>query len=671
MVLTRQHIRRLWWPEPGSGGGGIPSRSERTIGGAAFDQSMPKEFWREVVDRVAEEGLDTLLLAEAFWLLEGYFVRTLGMHRVYNSAFMHMLRDERNAEYRLVMRNTIGFDPEVLKRFVNFMSNPDEETAVEQFGKGDKYFGVCTLLATLPGLPMFSHGQVEGYSEKYGMEYRRAYFDESVDEDLVARHEREMFPLLRRRGQFAEVRDFVLYDFFTDAGWVNEDVYAYSNGRGGERSLIIYNNRYGSTSGYIRESTGYPTIEGKERPLLQRTVAEALALPVEDGAYVTFRDYASQLEYVRSTRELRDRGLWISLEGYGRNVFLDFREVYDGAAGLWGRLAERLAGQGVPSLNDAFEDLIVEGVRGPFERIVNADVARELVLAASQTERREPLIEKITWHAGELAAAAADLAGLQSDSAVQTRIAEVQKGLKALLATADRYSDDRFLSDPNRAGALLSLLALRALNGSAPGPDGRRHLDEWRLGSSVTRMYRELGVDDGEPDRWLAIVRALGSRPAWSTHPARDPRVEAQKLADTWFDDEVIKAALGVNLYNEVLWFRAESFEELVALSHAAEAIKTFEAGSTPAIVKKADGLKATAAALREMAANSGYRVDGIHSALAPKPARRRAPQAPAPQAPPTAGDGSTQSISPPPSTPATNGSTVSRRRSPSSRKEK
>ena len=64
----------------------------------------PIEFWREVVDRVAAEAPDTLLLAEAFWLMEGYFVRTLGMHRVYNSAFMNMLRDEENAEYRQVMR---------------------------------------------------------------------------------------------------------------------------------------------------------------------------------------------------------------------------------------------------------------------------------------------------------------------------------------------------------------------------------------------------------------------------------------------------------------------------------------------------------------------------------------------------------------------------------------
>ena len=72
---------------------------------------MPDEFWREVVDRVAAEAPDTLLLAEAFWLLEGYFVRTLGMHRVYNSAFMHMIRDEDNAGYRKVIRDTVEFDP--------------------------------------------------------------------------------------------------------------------------------------------------------------------------------------------------------------------------------------------------------------------------------------------------------------------------------------------------------------------------------------------------------------------------------------------------------------------------------------------------------------------------------------------------------------------------------
>jgi hypothetical protein len=179
MTLAKLHYQRLWFPTPGTGGA-IPSRSEFGMTKEQFDALMPVEFWREVVDRVAQEAPDTLLLAEAFWLMESYFVRTLGMHRVYNSAFMNLLRNEDNAKYRLMMKNTLEFDPEILKRYVNFMNNPDERTAVDQFGKGDKYFGIAMLMATMPGLPMFGHGQVEGFSEKYGMEFKRAYWDEQV-----------------------------------------------------------------------------------------------------------------------------------------------------------------------------------------------------------------------------------------------------------------------------------------------------------------------------------------------------------------------------------------------------------------------------------------------------------------------------------------------------------
>ena len=250
MVLAKKHIERLWWPEPGSGGG-IPSRAEfGSMPKAEFDRRMPAEFWREVVDRVAAEVPDTLLLAEAFWLLEGYFVRTLGMHRVYNSAFMHMLRDEDNAGYRRVIKETLEFDPEILKRYVNFMSNPDEATAVEQFGKGDKYFGVAMLLATLPGLPMLGHGQIEGFGEKYGMEFRRATLDERPDEWLRRPPRARDLPAAPpARDSSPRLSDFLLYDFVTEGGGVDENVFAYSNGSGPARSLVVYHNRFGSTVG--------------------------------------------------------------------------------------------------------------------------------------------------------------------------------------------------------------------------------------------------------------------------------------------------------------------------------------------------------------------------------------------------------------------------------------
>jgi len=353
MTLAKKHIQRLWFPEPG-GGGAIPSRSEHGMPRAEFEAKVPEEFWREVVDRVATEVPDTLLLAEAFWLMEGYFVRTLGMHRVYNSAFMHMLRDEDNAKYRQVIKNTLEFDPQVLKRYVNFMNNPDEKTAIEQFGNGDKYFGVCTLLATLPGLPMFGHGQIEGFREKYGMEFRTPKWDESVDEGLVAGHEWKVFPLLHRRSLFAESDNFLLFDFYTPEGHVNEDVFAYSNKHGDERGLVFYHNKFAETSGWIKTSAAY--VDKASGDLRQRSLAEGLDLPYE--GYVIFKDYVTHLEYIRSCEELWAKGLYVQLGAYQHHAFLDWRiVVWDEK---WQAVHDALNGAGIESVQGKWDELFGE-----------------------------------------------------------------------------------------------------------------------------------------------------------------------------------------------------------------------------------------------------------------------------------------------------------------------
>ncbi len=379
MTLAKRHYARLWYPEPGSGGD-IPSRAEYGLSKEQFEAAMPAEFWREVVDRVAQEAPDTLLLAEAFWLMEGYFVRTLGMHRVYNSAFMNMMRDEKNQEYRLVIKNTIEFDLEILKRYVNFMNNPDERTAVEQFGKEDKYFGTCTMLATLPGLPMFGHGQIEGFTEKYGMEYQRAYWDEQPDEHLVKRHEREIFPLLRKRYLFAEALNFRLYDFFSGDGYVNEDVFAYSNRSGFERALVVYHNRFASARGWIRTSTGFPVKAGDdERQIQTTTLADELGLSRDHDIYTIFRDHRSGLEYIRSNQELWEQGLYLELDAYQYHVFLDFREVQDDPFLPYSQLSSYLNGRGVPDIEEAIKEILLQPIHVPFRELTNAGQLRWLI----------------------------------------------------------------------------------------------------------------------------------------------------------------------------------------------------------------------------------------------------------------------------------------------------
>jgi len=515
MVLAKKHIQRLWFPDPGGGGGAIPSRAGHGVSRARFDQLMPREFWREVVDRVALEAPGTLLLAEAFWLMEGYFVRTLGMHRVYNSAFMVMLRDERNADYRSVLRNTLEFDPDILQRWVNFQNNPDERTAVDQFGRAEKYFGVATLMATMPGLPMFGHGQIEGFEERYGMEFRRALRDEPVDVGLEREHWRRIVPLLQRRSLFAGAREFLLYDCRDASGNVNEDVFAYSNRDGGARSpgmgppgdtgsaaLVLYHNRYAEARGTIRWSAAYAEkhADGSRR-LRQRTLLEGLGLDhLGDDALVRCRDHVGGHEFLLRVRDLREHGLRVELAAFGSRVLLDWREVArDGRP--WDELAHTLPPEGSPDLEHALWALAVRPAQALLEEAL-------LGSQASPAAAREAALRAFDG----LSAEAARLLSwpLHDAAAARTQLAQRLERLDALEPAADAAVPERVVA---RAWLLLESCGA-AFAGDVPEPQagtgpGTRLFDELRLREPIARAMRLLGAEGERAWRLAARVRAL------------------------------------------------------------------------------------------------------------------------------------------------------------------
>jgi glycosidase len=375
MTLAKRHFQRLWFPIPGTGGA-IPSRAEYSMSKADFDRAMPEEFWREVVDRVAREVPGTLLLAEAFWLMEGYFVRTLGMHRVYNSAFMNMMRDEDNAKYRSVIKNTIEFDPDILKRYVNFMSNPDERTAIDQFGNGDKCFGVATMMATLPGLPMFGHGQIEGFTEKYGMEFRRARYQEDPDRGLVTRHDREIAPLLHKRWLFAESENFLLFDFYRADGSVDENVFAYSNRRGDHRALIVYHNSFATTYGTIHQSASYA--DKAAGHLRQQSLGAAFGVPNDGNLFLAFHDVATGLDHLERASKIVSEGYSLELEAYKYHVYLDWRELRPDQNHRWDLLCDFLNGRGVAGLDDALVAIELAPLHESLVGLLHSDLVAQL-----------------------------------------------------------------------------------------------------------------------------------------------------------------------------------------------------------------------------------------------------------------------------------------------------
>ena len=600
MTLAKKHYQRLWFPEPGTGGG-IPSRAEHGLTKAEFDAAMPVEFWREVVDRVAVEAPNTLLLAEAFWLMEGYFVRTLGMHRVYNSAFMNMMRDEENANYRSVIKNTLSFDPDVLKRYVNFMNNPDERTAVDQFGKGDKYFGVCTLMATLPGLPMFGHGQIEGYTERYGMEYRRAYHDEQPDSWLVARHERQISPLLHRRYLFAEVKDFLLYDLFTDQGSVNEDVFAYSNRSGDQRALVIFNNRYASTRGWIRLSCAYAekSPDGSKHSR-QRSLGESFSFSRDHFMFAACRDAASGLEFLHRAADLAERGLRLELHAYQCHVFVEWRDLQEDPAHPWSQLCDALSGQGVPSLEDALRTLQLRPLHHALQSFVSVELSESLAkwsqrpegharslavdeLFAVLSSRLESLLKEeeryISSHAGESAGVAVPQQWrLKPEIAIKKLTQRMEAALS--LRTVSKQAGVTWspaaefvlpvhpADHPNARAVWSTILGWCAVDAMADAYDAAvsdsasedlrraktpvRLFDGLRLREALAEVFSASGLKGEESWRAAARLRAcfVPSVSAWQTL--------------SWLRDPDIAWAIGVHEHEGTSYVVQEHFERFL-----------------------------------------------------------------------------------------------------------
>ena len=669
MIMAKRQFRRLWYPEPG-GGGDIASRAEHALSRQDFDRHMPEEFWREVVDRCAGEAPDTLLLAEAFWMMEGYFVRTLGMHRVYNSAFMNMLKKEENAKYRETIKNTQEFDKDILKRFVNFMNNPDEDTAVAQFGKGDNYFGVCTLMATLPGLPMFGHGQIEGFEEKYGMEYRRAYRDETPDADLVARHEREIFPLLKRRHLFSGVDDFLLYDFWDGDGRVNENVFAYSNRSGGERALVAYNNAYARASGWIRISSSYAEIlpDGAKRLRPVLPFGRARSQRTRTARFLVFREQRSGLWFLRPSREIAARGSAPGSErirkpglpGRVRSPGRRFRPLrhplrkperrrhtrrlgrapgHGSQGALRGVLGPIVPGSfwppcGPRSPSPARPRRTQQSPREKIPRVrpkSRRPPARlKPMLPEASTSWRRPAapsrarpgsswaifrpirsLPRIEAASPKTTKAAGKTAGKDTAAATADALLAGFRDLATFRAEAEKKPGVSF---PGLLAAeyprVLEAAAALVLFGSLRvllGP-GARGEDARALVDRwcLDRKLREALQASGVPGD-EAWRLANAAKTACALSPAKP---DAAALWNAWTTDEDGQRILGVNTWDGVSWFRKEGMD-LATVSAALALI--FAPGAPGDYPVRAAAAKRVHAALRKAEAASGYRMDGMN----------------------------------------------------------
>ena len=583
MTLTKKHFSRLWYPEPGKGGD-IPSRSDYALTKDEFNRFFPKEFWREVVDRINMEMPETLLLAEAFWLMEGYFVRTLGMHRVYNSAFMNMFMREENSKYRELIKNTLEFEPEILKRYVNFMSNPDEETAIKQFGAGDKYFGVLVMMITMPGLPMFAHGQIEGYHEKYGMEYKRAYYDEFPDNELIERHNREIFPLLKKRYLFSEVQNFWLFPFIDNFGSVNENVFAFTNLSGNEKAIVFYNNKYDRVSGHINFSE--KKLVGEN--LTTVSLAESLNINISENYFIAVKELISQQTFLFSSKDF-EQGFRINLHGFEYRIFSEFETLPYTNDNI--ELYNKIGKRGIKSLHEEKVRVKIQPIHEATLNLFDDEVFTQIVefLSYEGLDKKENLKRNLTLLTNRynyLLHQIADYLGINPEiEKLEKDFIEIFEGIVLLRSDimSKRFELDKTIRKSlllffehnyrNNLAYLILLNVRKSLEHFSSLVNLEKNVfDQLLFNEICSSVLKKLGKSEGEIEETRELIQILSKYPhnlfdgllVKKGVKLSEQITKTETLLRNLLDDKKVQKFIKLNEYKGEKYYLKENYEELL-----------------------------------------------------------------------------------------------------------
>jgi hypothetical protein len=132
------------------------------------------DFWRDAIDRVKQAHPAFVLIAEAYWGLEGRLCE-LGFDFAYDKElYDRLVHDGAVAPHLYAIDNT---------RYVHFLENHDEPRAAAL--PLDRHRAAALLVLGLPGLPLVHHGETVGARRFARIQLRRRA-EEPVDESIRA-----------------------------------------------------------------------------------------------------------------------------------------------------------------------------------------------------------------------------------------------------------------------------------------------------------------------------------------------------------------------------------------------------------------------------------------------------------------------------------------------------
>jgi hypothetical protein len=269
------------------------------------------------------------------------------------------------------------------------------------------------------------------------------------------------------------------------------------------------------------------------------------------------KEHISQLEFLRSGKELSQDGMYFELKAFQYLIFHEFREIYD-ASGEYSRLAKYLHGRGVGNMDAAMAEMLLQPVRNALSDLLSATSTK--IFEQHPQTSREPSSKK--RKPAEIAVlfrqVLHELSGvLQISIDEQSAIDELENDLEAVLGI---YLFERATKEhkiiPIEPGKLFFILVYRRLWMSLQTSPVKSILTVERTMSLLWQSteHHEMQIPD----------LLLGERFSLTRYsPVTFKSVVINTILNSAGTPK-IKEFLRVHEYQNILYFNKERFEKVL-----------------------------------------------------------------------------------------------------------
>lgn len=254
------------------------------------------------ISSVRAQFPDTLFMAEAYNYYitsppEKDLLQNLGFDFVYDKTVLDNLKDGNLDAFRDYIGGT---SQDFFEHVAHFVENHDEDRAAYSLHGQQQAFAGSVVASTIPGLRLFYHGQFDGFTQKLGVQVRRAV-SEQPNPVLHAQYSKLLSVLsapVFRSGVWSYIS--VPKD---GSGW-RLAAWRWSSHDGSSKRLIVVN---------FSDAQGWGNVQ----------VADAIGTNGSDDISIT--ELFSGSQYTRSASEMRSSGLVCGVDPYTAQIF-----EYDG-----------------------------------------------------------------------------------------------------------------------------------------------------------------------------------------------------------------------------------------------------------------------------------------------------------------------------------------------------